>query len=77
MTEHIVKLFQPLMVYFLKESPFGDDVYVVVMNDTKDINKKMSELYKKANGDIAVVVLTGEEYKSFETLLQEKGERLY
>ncbi|WP_232503704.1 hypothetical protein [Thermotoga profunda] len=65
------------MVYFLKESPFGDDVYVVVMNDTKDINKKMSELYKKANGDIAVVVLTGEEYKSFETLLQEKGERLY
>lgn len=65
------------MVYFLKESPFGDDVYVVVMNDTRDINKRMSELYKKAGEDIAVIVLTSEEYKNFESLLQEKGERLY
>lgn len=65
------------MVYFLKESPFGDDVYVIVMSNTKDINKKMSELYQKAGEDIAVIVLTNEEYKNFEPLLQEKGERLY
>jgi len=77
LTEHIVKIFKPSMVYFLSESPFGDDVYVVVMNETKDINKKMSELYEKAGGDIAIVVLTDEEYKSFESLLREKGERLY
>lgn len=77
MTEHILKIFQPSMVYFLKESPFGEDVYVIVMNDTKDINKKMSELYRKAGEDIAVIVLTSEEYRNFESLLQEKGERLY
>ncbi len=65
------------MVYFLKESPFGDDVYIVVTSETKDMNKKMSELYQKAGEDIAVVVLTKEEYKSFEDLLREKGERLY
>lgn len=72
-----MKIFQPSMVYFLKESPFGDDVYVIVMTNTKDINKKMSELYQKAGEDIAVIVLTNEEYKNFEPLLQEKGERLY
>lgn len=72
-----MKIFQPSMVYFLKESPFGDDVYVIVMSNTKDINKKMSELYQKAGEDIAVIVLTNEEYKNFEPLLQEKGERLY
>ncbi|MEJ5229748.1 MAG: hypothetical protein WHT65_07065 [Pseudothermotoga sp.] len=76
MTEQIVKILQPLSVYFLKESPFGEDVYVVVMNETKDVNKKMSELYRKT-GEIAIVVLTPEEYKSFEPLLNEKGEKLY
>ncbi|KUK20078.1 MAG: hypothetical protein PWQ72_613 [Pseudothermotoga sp.] len=65
------------MIYFLKESPFGDDIYVVVVKESEKIAEKLSKLYQQAKDEIAVVVLTLEEYRNFETLLSEKGEKLY
>jgi CRISPR/Cas system-associated endoribonuclease Cas2 len=61
----------------LKESPFGDDIYVVVVKESEKIAEKLSKLYQQAKDEIAVVVLTLEEYRNFETLLSEKGEKLY
>jgi len=75
--DYIVKIFDPSMIYFLKESPFGDDIYVVVVKESEKIAEKLSKLYQQAKDEIAVVVLTLEEYRNFETLLSEKGEKLY
>ncbi|KAF2957278.1 hypothetical protein AS159_09650 [Thermotoga sp. Ku-13t] len=75
MTQKIVEIFKPKSLYHVDEGPLGENVYVVVVSDGIDLEKKFVEFYKQVGVEPALIVVTEEEFEQISSLLA-KGEKI-
>ncbi len=76
MKEHIQKIFKPLAIYYYQESPFGEKVYMVVVEEERGLSKKVVDFYRQMGDEIPLVVVTKDEWEKLDFSLKEKGERI-
>ncbi|AJC74736.1 hypothetical protein AJ81_05135 [Pseudothermotoga hypogea DSM 11164 = NBRC 106472] len=76
MTQKILEIFKPKCLYRVDEGPLGENVYVVVVNEGTDVEKKFIEFYNQVGTEPALIVVTEEEFAQIEPLLG-KGEKLF
>lgn len=76
MTEKIVEIFKPKSLYRVEEGPLGENVYVVVVGEEIEVEKKFVEFYREFGEEPALIVVTEEEFKQLLPLLG-RGEKLY
>ncbi len=76
MKEHIQKIFNPLAIYFYPDSPFGEKVYVVVVEQSNGIGKMVADLYKQIGDEVPLIVVTKDEWDNLSRSLAQKGERI-
>ncbi|AEH50433.1 hypothetical protein [Pseudothermotoga thermarum] len=76
MTQYIKRIFNPLEVYFFQDGVFGENIYVIVVEDAKSIGKKVVDFYNLVGDEIPLVILTKEEWENFDKALKQKGEKI-
>ncbi|MCS7175435.1 hypothetical protein [Pseudothermotoga sp.] len=76
MTKKIVEIFKPRSLYHVEEGPLGENVYVVVVDEETDVEKKFIEFYREVGEEPVLIVVTEEEFNQLLPLLG-KGEKLY
>lgn len=76
MTKKIVEIFKPKSLYHVEEGPLGENVYVVVVGEEIDVEKKFVEFYRKVGEEPALIVVTEEEFNQLLPLIG-GGEKLY
>ncbi|WP_448536040.1 hypothetical protein [Pseudothermotoga sp.] len=76
MTQKILEIFKPKSLYHVDEGPLGENVYIVVVNEGTDVEKKFVEFYNQVGTEPALIVVTEEEFTQIQPLLG-KGEKLY
>ncbi len=75
MTQKILEIFKPKSLYHVDEGPLGENVYVVVVSDGIDLEKKFVEFYEQVGTEPALIVVTEEEFEQISSLLG-KGEKI-
>lgn len=75
MMQKIVEIFKPKSLYHVGEGPLGENVYVVVVSDGIDLEKKFVEFYEQVGTEPALIVVTEEEFEQISPLLG-KGEKI-
>lgn len=75
MTQKIVEIFKPKSLYHVDEGPLGENVYVVVVSDGSDLEKKFVEFYEQVGTEPVLIVVTEEEFEQISSLLA-KGEKI-
>lgn len=75
MKKKIVEIFKPKSLYHVKEGPLGENVYVVVVGEEIDVEKKFVEFYREVGEEPVLIVVTEEEFNQLLPLIGE-GEKL-
>lgn len=76
MTQKILEIFKPKSLYYVEEGPLGENVYIVVVGEEVDVEKKFVEFYEQVGTESTLIVMTEEEFQQVQPLLG-KGEKLF